>query len=290
MKDLKQVTVIGLGLLGGSLTLTIQRTFPNIKAAGYSHRPSTRTRARQLSVANEVFDDIHQSVAEADIVVLATPVSTFEDIFTEIARSLPDGCIVTDVGSTKNLAHKWAAARLPSRVHYIGSHPIAGSEQRGVEYCRDDLFYGAVCVLTTNTKTNPQALQSLEDFWKKIGCIVKRMTPAQHDRVFANVSHVPHVVAASLVNANKDADLEYAGKGFMDASRIASGPAGIWSDILLTNAANTVKGIERVIKQLQQMKSAIASEDKDKVRKLLEMARAKRAALIEHKLRSEDIS
>ncbi len=290
MKDLKQVTVIGLGLLGGSLTLTIQRTFPNVKAVGYSHRPGTRTRARQLSVANEVFDDIRLSVAGADIVILATPISTFEAIFSEISDSLPDGCIVTDVGSTKNLAHKWALARLPSRVHYVGSHPIAGSEQRGVEYCRDDLFYGAACILTTTTKTNPQAVQILEDFWKRIGCVVKKMTPARHDRVFANVSHVPHVVAGSLLNANDDSDLQYAGKGFMDTSRIASGPAGIWADILLTNPTNTVTGIERVIKQLQGMKNAIASNDKDKVWKLLETARAKRAALIEYKLTSEDIS
>ena len=270
--------------------MTIKRTFTRTKAAGYSHRPSTRTKARQLSVANEVFDDIHHSVAAANIVILATPVYTFEGLFTEISDSLPDGCIVTDVGSTKNLAHKWAAARLPSRVNYVGSHPIAGSEQRGVEYCRDDLFYGAACILTTTPKTNPQAVKTLENFWKKIGCVVKKMAPAQHDKVFANVSHVPHIVAASLVNANKDPDLQYAGKGFMDTSRIASGPASIWSDILLTNSKNTVKGIEKVIKQLENIKDAIASKDTNKIRKLLEMARAKRAALIEYKLRSEDIS
>jgi cyclohexadieny/prephenate dehydrogenase len=130
--------VIGLGLLGSSVTLAISRNSFGVKTAGYSHRPSTRARARRLGVADVVFDDIRKSVADADVVILATPICTFGNTFKAIASALKKGCIVTDVGSTKVLPHKWAKHFLPKYVNYVGSHPIAGSEQRGVEFGRDD--------------------------------------------------------------------------------------------------------------------------------------------------------
>jgi prephenate dehydrogenase len=179
VKDLQQTTVIGLGLLGGSISLAVLRSFARAKVVGYTHRPSTRAKARQLAVATEVVDEISQSVSGADLVILATPICTFEKTFSEIADALPSGCIVTDVGSTKVLPHRWAAKKLPKRVHYVGSHPIAGSEQRGVEFARDDLFDQAMCILTTTEHTNRQAEQTLRKFWSKLGCFVKSMTPAQ---------------------------------------------------------------------------------------------------------------
>ena len=241
MKDLKQITVVGLGLLGGSISLAVLRSFPRVKMIGYTHRPRTRTKARTLSIATEVVDCLQTSVSKADLVILATPIETFEKTFSEIADALPDGCIITDVGSTKVLPHRWATRKLPKRVHYVGSHPIAGSEQRGVEFARDDLFDKAMCILTTTKTTNRKAVQTLKMFWSKLGCFVKSMSPVKHDKIFANVSHVPHITAAALVNASKIEDMKFAGKGFMDTSRIASGPVNIWADILLTNANNTAK-------------------------------------------------
>lgn len=289
MKDLKQTTVVGLGLLGGSISLAVLRSFARVKVVGYTHRPSTRDKARNLAVASEVVDDICRSVSEADLVILATPLCTFENIFIEIAESLPDGCIVTDVGSTKVLPHRWAAKRLPERVHYVGSHPIAGSEQRGVEFARDDLFDQAMCILTTTDKTNRRALQVLKKFWSELGCFVKIMAPAEHDRVFANVSHLPHVLAAALINANSGEDLKFAGKGFMDTSRVASGPANIWADVLLTNTKNTSRGIDNVIAELTKLKKAIRDENKSEIEKLLKKARNKRAVLIDYKLKKKEI-
>jgi prephenate dehydrogenase len=289
LKDLKQVTVIGLGLLGGSIASGVLRCFSGVKVVGYAHRPATRTKAGQLAVATEIVESLEQSVCEADIVILATPISTFENIFSEISNALPDGCIVTDVGSTKVLPHRWAAGKLPNRVHYVGSHPVAGSEQRGVDFARDDLFDQAVCILTTTKKTNPQAVRKLERFWSKLGCLVKFMRPAEHDRIFANVSHVPHVTAAALTNATSGRELKFAGKGFMDTSRIASGPANIWADVLLTNIGNTSKGIDKVISELLELKSAIDSKNRGQVEKLLERARKKRAALIDYKIKQKEI-
>jgi prephenate dehydrogenase len=174
-------------------------------------------------------------------------------------------------------------------VHYVGSHPIAGSERRGVEYARDDLFDRAMCVLTTTEKTNGQALQILKRFWSELGCFVKIMAPAEHDRIFANVSHLPHMIAAALINANSSKDLEFAGKGFMDTSRVASGPANIWADVLLTNTKNISRGIDKVIAELTKLKEAIKGENKREIEKLLEKARDKRAELINYKIKKREI-
>lgn len=284
MKDLKKITTIGLGLLGGSITLRVLRSFPGVKAVGYSHRPSTRDKARKILAAAEIVDDMRLSVCDADIVIIATPIGTFEHIFGEIKDSLPKGCIVTDVGSTKVLPHRWAEELLPKTVHYVGSHPIAGSEQRGIEFASDDLFEQAMCVLTSTKETDSWALQRLKEFWTRIGCNVKLLGPLEHDKIFANVSHLPHVMAAALLNANDDETLKFAGKGFIDTSRIASGPANIWSDILLTNVKNTTEGIDRIIAELLKLQKAIKAGDKKLVQETLERARNKRAAIINHQV------
>ena len=289
MKDIRQLSVIGLGLLGGSILLASLRSFTRIKVTGYSHRPSTRTKARRLAVSTDIVDCIKSSVCCADLVVLATPIFIFEKIFREISDSLPSGCIVTDVGSTKILPHRWAARYLSKKIHYIGSHPIAGSEQRGIEFARDDLFEGAMCILTTTKKTNEKVVHTLKSFWSKLGCFVKSMTPSEHDRIFANVSHVPHITAAALINANDNEELKFAGKGFMDTSRIASGPVNIWSDVLLTNVNNTTKGIDKIIAELMKIKKAIQKENKQEIEQLLEKARTKRAILIKYKYKKKEL-
>ncbi len=305
MKDLRQITVIGLGLLGGSITLAVLRTFPAVKVVGYSHRRTTRRKGRQLAATTlqslgsardrlrsgraKIVDDINESVSNADLVILATPICTFEKIFSDIADSLPAGCIVTDVGSTKVLSHRWADRKLPKVVHYVGSHPIAGSEQRGIEFARDDLFEQTTCILTTTKKTNRQAVQILKRFWSELGCSVKLMRPTEHDRIFANISHLPHIVATALINSNNSEDLKHAGKGFIDTSRIASGPANIWADVLLTNADNTTKGIDKIIAELKKIKKAIKSQNKKQIENLLAKARSKRSALINYKIKRKEL-
>lgn len=289
MKDLRQVTVIGLGLLGGSITLAVSRVLAGVKTVGYTHRPSTRSKAGKLNVAHEILGDLKASVSGANLVILATPVCTFEQIFSEIADALPPGCIVTDVGSTKQLPHRWAARKLPKTVHYVGSHPIAGSEQRGVEFARDDLFDRALCILTTTKNSPRKATATLRYFWSALGCSVKIMSPAQHDRIFANVSHIPHITAAALINAGDAEDLKCAGNGFMETSRIASGPANIWADVFLTNAANSIRGIDRVVRELNKLKAAIKTADRERIEKLLEAAKAKRSQLIQYKMKKKEL-
>jgi prephenate dehydrogenase len=289
MKDLRKITVIGLGLLGGSVGLAVSQSLGWVKTAGYSHRASTRAKARRLKVVDEVFDDIKESVKDADLVVLATPICSFEETFRQIAGALKSGCIVTDVGSTKLMPHRWADKCLPKNVHYVGSHPITGSEQRGVEFCRDDLFYKALCILTSVKNTDKRSLRKLKDFWSAMGCFVKVMTPARHDRVFADVSHLPHITAASLVNASNVEELKFAGKGFMDSSRIASGPANIWADVLMTNTQNIIHGIDRLTAELARIKKAVRTGDRKKIERLLDAARTKRSSLIKYKMNRKEL-
>lgn len=289
LKELNQITVIGLGLLGGSISLGILRNLAKVRVLGYAHRASTRTRAEQLAVASEVLGNLKSAVTGSDLIIIATPIYTFEEILKSISPALSDGCIVTDVGSTKVLPHKWARKTLPERVHYVGSHPIAGSEHRGVEFARDDLFDRANCILTATKGTNAKAVKLLKRFWSALGCRVIKMRPSEHDRILANVSHLPHVAAASLINANKPGELKFAGTGFIDTSRVASGPPRIWADVLMANRNNIAGGIDRMVSELTKLKNDIQAGRKKKVESFLHKAKSKRDDLIDYKIKHREI-
>jgi prephenate dehydrogenase len=281
-----------MGLLGASVTLSIKHAFQTIKVVGYSHRSRTRQKARSLELADMVTETLDEAVENADMVILATPIRTFKDYFSQMTVRLKPGCIVTDVGSTKVLPHQWAAEYLPKGpggVFYVGSHPIAGSEKRGLEYARDDLLTGAVCIVTKTTGTNAAAAATTEQFWTQLGCKVKIMSPTRHDRIFGMVSHLPHLTAAALANAVGGADMQFAGRGFIDTTRVASGPANVWTDIFMTNPETCKKGIDAVIARLQQLQKAIAAGDAEKVQKLLEKAAGKRAKMIQQKIDQKEL-
>jgi len=289
VKSLRQVSIVGLGLLGGSIALAVRQRLPGTVVIGYSHRPATRRRARALGVVVETARTLEEAAGTADLVVLATPIFTFEQYFADLSRIMPAGGIVTDVGSTKVLPHHWAQNRLAGHLRYVGSHPVAGSEQRGVEFARDDLFDQARCILTTTPTTDREAVKILRGFWSALGCSVRVMDPAQHDRVFANISHLPHVIAAGLVNASEDEEMIFAGKGFLDSTRIASGPATIWTDVLLANRENIAAGIDRAIAELSKLRMAIGGADRRQIEQLLETARRKRATLVKYKIRKKEL-
>jgi len=289
VKSLRQVCVVGLGLLGGSVSLAVRQRMPGVRVVGYSHRAATRRKAKALEIATQVAEDLAAATADTDLVILATPIFTFEEYFANLAETVPPGCIVTDVGSTKVLPHLWAEQHLRGTARYVGSHPIAGSEQRGVEFARDDLFDTARCILTTTPATDRAAVRMLKDFWSALGCSMRIMSPAEHDRVYANISHLPHVIAAGLVNASDEEDMKFAGKGFLDSTRISSGPASIWTDVLLANRENIVAGLDRAIAELSRLQAAIKDGQRDRITELLETARRKRAALVKYKIRKKEL-
>ncbi len=271
------------------MSLSVLRAMPGVQVVGYSHRELTRRKARRQGVATEVAETLEAAVSRADLVILASPIRTFEGYFSQISPHLKAGAIVTDVGSTKGLVHRWAAKRLKKGVYFVGSHPIAGSEKQGLDYARDDLLIGARCILTRTAKTHAAAFRAVRAFWEKLGCNVEQMCPTVHDRTLGMVSHLPHLSAAALVNANKLEDLYSAGKGFMDSSRVASGPANIWVDIFLTNPTACTQGIDKLIAQLERFRTAIADGDEKQLEKLLEYARQKRERLIAYKLKKKEL-
>jgi prephenate dehydrogenase len=195
---------------------------------------------------------------------------------------------VTDVGSTKVLPHQWAAEHLPKGA-YVGSHPIAGSEKRGVEYARDDLLVNAKCILTKIRGTRIAAVEILEEFWSKLGCRVQIMSPVNHDRIFGMVSHLPHMAAAALVNSVSQQNINFAGRGFIDTTRVASGPSNVWTDILMTNSKTCIEAIGKLMTQLQALQDAIAAGDEQKVNKILAQAGQKRAKLIQYKIDQKEL-
>lgn len=278
-----------MGLLGSSITLSVKREMPSVKVIGYSHRRDTREKARQFGVAHEITEDLSEAVAAADLVILATPIQTFAEYFQQMVLDLKAGCIVTDVGSTKALPHKWAAKWLTKTVYYVGSHPIAGSEKRGVEFARDDLLTGARCIVTRVKGTNETCAKQVEQFWSRLGCKVHTMSPARHDRLFGMVSHLPHITAMSLINTCDPEDMKFAGQGFIDTTRVASGPANVWADILLTNPKTCMAGIDRLVRQLLSVKSAISANDYKKLEKLLTQAAQKRADMIQYKINQKEL-
>src|SRR5213075_2539516 len=186
---------------------------------------------------------------------------------------------------TKRSVVKLAKKVLPTGVHFVGSHPMAGSEKRGVEFARADLFAGALCILTPTGKTHRGALGEVEGFWKKLGMRTISLSPNEHDRLLAEVSHLPHALAAALVSLQSEKALGLAGKGFLDATRIAGGDGALWRDILMDNRDNVLASIGELKKHLGELEGLLNGEGREELAKWLDRAAARRAKLLEQKLR-----
>ena len=219
----------------------------------------------------------------SDLVVLATPIGQFREILTRAAPALAPGAVVIDVGSTKARVVAELAPLVPPPGAFVGCHPIAGSEQRGVSAARADLFRGAVCVITPTGKTATEAVARIRQTWEALGMVVQAMPPEVHDRLLAEVSHLPHVVASALVRAvSGDAEL-LVGPGWADTTRVASGDAALWRDILMSNAGEVAAALERFEGVLAAFRSALAQGNAAKVEALLAESKARRDKLVKRK-------
>ena len=253
----QRLSILGVGLLGGSIGLALRSKSSARKITGYGHRPATIGTALKLGAIDRGAPDPADAVADADLVILCTPVSTFTDLLTRIAPALKPGAVVTDVGSTKRSICAAAERLLPPGVHFVGSHPMAGSEKRGVEAARADLFRDALCITTPTLRSDSTVVRSVESFWQDMGMRVTRVTPEDHDRLLSDVSHLPHALAAALVLLQSDQSLPLAGPGFQDATRIAAGDAGLWRDIFLDNADNLRDSIHRFRQHLDRLEGLL---------------------------------
>src|SRR5580765_6089087 len=204
----KRLTVLGVGLLGGSIGLAVRSMLSTCRVVGYGHRIATLQAALEAGALDDGYDDPIQAVQGADLVILCTPVGVLGPLLERIAPHMEPGAIVTDVGSTKRSivarATKVFAEAPAARARFVGSHPMAGSEKRGVQHASPDLFRDALCLTTPTEQTDPGALAKVEAFWRLLGMRTRRLSPDDHDRLIADISHLPHAVAAALVNLQTD--------------------------------------------------------------------------------------
>ncbi len=281
------VVIIGCGLLGASLGLAMRKNnlAKIITGVGRQGSPSVAI-AQNRGAIDRATDDPAAAVRDAQLVILCTPVRQFPEMFRIIGPALPPGAIVTDVGSTKAQVMRWAADLLPAHVEFIGSHPMAGSEKSGPDAARADLYQNAVCLLCLPDRAPPReseaAHQRLAAFWKALGMRIIECSAGQHDRWVAAVSHLPHVVATSLVNTTggDPAALETAAGGFTDTTRIASGDVTMWTDILMTNSEAVRDMITAFEEKLGSLKAAIERGDESAVRTFLTAAKTTRDAFV----------
>jgi prephenate dehydrogenase len=272
----ERLSILGVGLLGGSIGLALKSASNPCKIVGYGHRPATLESALRLGAIDEIAPDPAAAVRGADLVILASPVGVFKQLIDKIKAELKMGAIVTDVGSTKRTVCRLAEEALPAGVHFVGSHPMAGSEKRGVDAARADLFHGALCITTPTTKTDPTALRQVESFWQALGMRITRLNPEDHDRLLADVSHLPHLLAATLIAVQSDPAFDLAGKGFFDTTRIAGGDGGLWRDIFLDNADNLRISITKLRQELDRFESLLKPEQSEHLRAYLDKSAARR--------------
>jgi prephenate dehydrogenase len=283
--QLHRLSIIGVGLLGGSIGMAIKAALSNCEIIGYGHRAETLERAVQVGAIDRGTSDLKSAVSDADLVILCTPVGLLGEMLKGISGFLRPGAIVTDVGSTKASVVAASIEILPSNVDFVGSHPMAGSEKRGVEFARADLFRNALCIVTPTDATLSAAIEDVEAFWRMLGMRTCRMAPDDHDRALAEVSHLPHALAAALVTMQSPEAMELAGKGFLDTTRIAGGDGGLWRDIFLDNATNLKSAIAKVRAQLDAIEQLMEPGRAEELRSWLDAAAAKRQALLQEKLR-----
>jgi prephenate dehydrogenase len=275
----KRISILGVGLLGGSIGLAAKSAITDCKIIGYGHRQSTIDAALAKGAIDEGHNNPAQAVKDCDVVILCTPVGMFGELLSQIAQSVLPEAIVTDVGSTKRSVVELAERLLPNPARFVGSHPIAGSEKRGVEFARADLFQNALCLTTPTSTTDPKCLEAAESFWQLLGMRVTRLTPQAHDRLLAEVSHLPHALAAALVNIPSPAGLKVCGKGFLDATRIAAGDAGLWRDIFLDNRDNLRDTLLSTRAELDKLLSLLEAQDSQALHDWLAAAAARRQGM-----------
>lgn len=275
----KRITIIGLGLIGGSLALAIREKKLAKEIIGVSRRRSTI----DLAVKNKIVDsatlDLKDGVKDSDLVIIAAPVLKIAGIAKRIAPFLKKGAIFTDAGSTKRYIVKNIEKLGLKGVDFVGSHPVAGSEKSGIKFANKDLFERSCCILTKTKNTNSKAIAMLKKFWGKLGMQVAVMSPRMHDRILSEISHMPHAVSVSLANSVGKNGLKFAAGGFKDVTRIASGEPELWKDIFLTNRDNLIKDIEVLKKELSMMQRVLKNNDEVCLLKLFGNAKVIRDSL-----------
>lgn len=286
----KRVAFIGIGLIGSSMSRRMAQDGLAEEIVACARSEETRAKVLELGLATEVFADPSEAAADADLVVIAAPVGSYASIAESIADTLKTGAIVTDVGSVKQVVVEMVQPHLPKDVHFVPGHPIAGTEHSGPEAGFPGLFEGRWTILTPTANTAAKAVEEMEQLWKKMGAMVELMDPDHHDKVLAITSHLPHLIAYTIVGTATDLEddlrhevIKYSASGFRDFTRIAASDPVMWRDIFLNNKEATLELLQRFTEDLTTLQRAIRRGDATVLEDLFRRTRAIRRGIIEAK-------
>jgi len=284
----QRVAIVGVGLIGGSLGLFLRQKGLAHSIVGVGRRKENLERAVTIGAIDRYVSQGKEAIEEADLVVLATPVGTYETHVREWKSWLRPSTIVMDVGSVKGKLVEQLENLMPETVRFVGTHPIAGGEKSGVAFSRPDLFQGARCIVTPTSRTDPKALEIVRHLWEAAGSVVMSMDPLTHDWVFSAVSHLPHVASFSLMQALREIQrqtsmpidlLNFSGGGLKDTTRIAASSPEMWRDICLANDQNLIQMIDIYTQCLQHFKTLLETNDRGELEKELKRAKETREQL-----------
>lgn len=275
MKIFNKVAIIGTGLIGGSLALALKKKRLARVIIGISRHRSTLRTAKRIG-AIDVAGSSLGIINDADLVIFAAPVGVILKLAEKSAKFIKPGCIVIDVGSTKEAI----VAKLEKVfTSYVGTHPLAGSEKRGIGAACADIFSGSLCILTPTRRTPVHAVKEIKRLWEEIGAKVTFLSPKEHDRVICVVSHLPHLAAFSLMSAVPARYLGFAAGGLKDVTRIALSDSQLWAEIFLSNGSNIVKAADLFKDRIDKIRSCVNKKDRAQLIKILTAARRKRELL-----------
>ena len=278
----RKITIVGVGLLGGSIGLAARQRRLAGEVAGFVRRAASLKDCEKAGAVDFATTNLLAAVSNADLVILCTPLAQMHSLAQQILPALKRGAIVTDVGSVKaGVVRELESIIAKAGAHFIGSHPMAGGEKMGVLAARADLFECAVNVLTPTKKSNSAAVRKLERFWKSLGARTVRMDAAQHDLLVSRTSHLPHVTAAALANlvlnpAQPKTQAALCATGFRDTTRIASGSPEMWRDIALANRKNLCRSVDTFMAELKKLQVALKTGDAKKVESFFATAKSRR--------------
>ncbi|MFH1024472.1 MAG: prephenate dehydrogenase/arogenate dehydrogenase family protein [Planctomycetota bacterium] len=275
-----RVTIVGVGLIGGSLGLALKRRGLAKEVVGVGWRESTLNLARRRGAIDRWSLDIREGVRGADLVVLATRIELMADLVRRARPALATGCLLTDVGSTKNALVREMERIVPAGTVFVGSHPVAGSEKRGVAAAHPGLFEGACCIVTPTRRTPRHALRRVEGLWRALGGRVRRLAPCVHDRILARASHLPHLAAAGVVRRLPPEAEPFVATGFRDTTRVAEGDPEVWTDVCLSNRREIVNALVALDREIRRMAAAIRRGDRRAVLGFLGEAAERRRRII----------
>jgi prephenate dehydrogenase len=279
MKRFKAVAIVGAGLIGGSIGLALRERGLADSVIGIGRRQQSLRTARRVGAVTNTTVDLEKGVAEADLVIVCTPVGRIVEDARRAAAAAREGTLITDAGSTKRTIVEALDADLPRGCRFLGSHPIAGSEKTGASHARADLFVGRLTVLTPTKNTRAEDFDALEEFWSSLGSVVIQMPAGEHDRALAITSHVPHLTAAALASIQSECHFRLAGSGLLDATRIASGDPVLWRQIFQLNRENVLSALDQLEGRLTALRTAIANDDVATLEQILSVAKKNRDAL-----------